>query len=398
MINLAVINLKDIIKFIRNFFIGIIIFIILIKICGNIKDGNYVEIKDLKEKSFFDYCKIIDRTLIISSYYKNSETTVNKSGIKKILGSEFAILDMEEEIMEKENQEEVLEFENTSNIESTEEIKTETVNVEENVNDEKVEKKLNEIEKSLPTTIIKENNKTDTFTDTYKSVKIKNESKYQLTEEIVAPNFELSNKSDVIIYHTHTCESYTPTQENNYEASGNFRTTDLNYNVSRVGNELEKYLTNTFNVKHNNTYHDYPAYSGSYTRSLATIKSIVPEKYSGLVIDLHRDALGSNSDYAPRIKIGDEVVAQLMFVIGTNGGGLEHSNWERNLKTAIKIQEKANEMYPGLFKSIILRNSRYNQHVSDGACIIEVGATGNTLEECTGSMKYLAKVIEEVLK
>ena len=195
MINLAVINLKDIIKFIRNFFIGIIIFIILIKICGNIKDGNYVEIKDLKEKSFFDYCKIIDRTLIISSYYKNSETTVNKSGIKKILGSEFAILDMEEEIMEKENQEEVLEFENTSNIESTEEIKTETVNVEENVNDEKVEKKLNEIEKSLPTTIIKENNKTDTFTDTYKSVKIKNESKYQLTEEIVAPNFELSNKS-----------------------------------------------------------------------------------------------------------------------------------------------------------------------------------------------------------
>ena len=118
----------------------------------------------------------------------------------------------------------------------------------------------------------------------------------------------------------------------------------------------------------------------------------------GLVIDLHRDALGSNSNYAPRVKIGEETVAQLMFVIGTNGGGLEHSNWERNLKTAIKIQEKANQMYPGLFKPIILRNSRYNQHVSDGACIIEVGATGNTLEECMGSMKYLAKVIEEVLK
>ena len=117
-----------------------------------------------------------------------------------------------------------------------------------------------------------------------------------------------------------------------------------------------------------------------------------------MVIDLHRDALGSNSQYAPRVKIGEEVVAQLMFVIGTNGGGLEHSNWERNLKIAIKIQEKANEMYPGLFKPIILRNSRYNQHVSDGACIIEVGATGNTLEECNASMKYLAKVLEETLK
>lgn len=118
----------------------------------------------------------------------------------------------------------------------------------------------------------------------------------------------------------------------------------------------------------------------------------------GLVIDLHRDALGSNSNYAPRVKIGEEVVAQLMFVIGTNGGGLEHSEWERNLKTAIKIQEKAEEMYPGFFKPIILRNSRYNQHVSDGAVIIEVGATGNTLEECVGSMKYLSKVLEEVLK
>ena len=146
------------------------------------------------------------------------------------------------------------------------------------------------------------------------------------------------------------------------------------------------------------TYHDYPAYSGSYTRSLATIKSIVPEEYSGLVIDLHRDALGSNSGYAPRVQIGEEIAAQLMFVIGTDGGGLEHSNWKRNLKTAIKIQEKANEMYPGLFKPIILRNSRYNQHVSDGACIIEVGATGNTLEQCNTSMKYLAKVLEEILK
>ena len=87
-----------------------------------------------------------------------------------------------------------------------------------------------------------------------------------------------------------------------------------------------------------------------------------------------------------------------MFVMGTDGGGLEHPNWLNNFKLAIKIQEKANEMYPGLFKPIILRDSRYNQHVTTGACIIEVGATGNTLEECKISMKYLAKVIEEVMK
>lgn len=78
--------------------------------------------------------------------------------------------------------------------------------------------------------------------------------------------------------------------------------------------------------------------------------------------------------------------------------GLEHPNWQQNLKFAVKVQEKANELYPGLFKPIVLRNSRYNQHLSKAASIIEVGATGNTMEQCLASMKYLAKVISEVMK
>lgn len=58
----------------------------------------------------------------------------------------------------------------------------------------------------------------------------------------------------------------------------------------------------------------------------------------------------------------------------------------------------ANKLYPGLFKPIIVRNSRYNQHVGKAACIIEVGATGNTLDQAINSMKYLSKVMEEALK
>lgn len=87
-----------------------------------------------------------------------------------------------------------------------------------------------------------------------------------------------------------------------------------------------------------------------------------------------------------------------MFVIGTDGGGVEHPNWVQNLKIAVLIQEKANEMYPGLFRPILIRNSRYNQHVASGASIIEVGATGNTMEQCIISMKCLADVLEEVCK
>ena len=87
-----------------------------------------------------------------------------------------------------------------------------------------------------------------------------------------------------------------------------------------------------------------------------------------------------------------------MFVIGTNQGGLWHPNWNNNLKFAVKVQQKANELYPGLFKPIILRTSRYNQHLGKAAGIIEVGATGNTLDQCLTSMKYLSKVISEVMK
>ncbi len=184
-----------------------------------------------------------------------------------------------------------------------------------------------------------------------------------------------------------------------YTASGNFRTTDLNYSVARVGTELSNFLTKKgFNVSHNTTYHDYPAYSGSYDRSLATVQELLVGEDTELVFDIHRDAVGSSSTYAPSVKVDDMYAAQLMFVIGTDGGGLEHSNWNTNLKIAIKIQEKANEMYPGLFRPIILRNSRYNQHLAKGASIIEVGATGNTMEQCIVSMQCLANVLEEVCK
>lgn len=382
MINLAVINIKDIIKFIKKAFFVLIIIIILIIFLRKI---SFVE---LKNKINFD-SKVIESNIAFSNYCSNK--TKSESTLKKILISQFALFSKEEELMEKENQEEVLEFENNEiNVNNSKD----TTNIV-NVNQD-----MSKVESIAETQVIKENNKTDTFTNTYNSVKIRNESSYNLTEEMLIPNVELTNKKDIIVYHTHTCESYTPTEANNYVASGNFRTIDLNYSVARVGTELTNNLNSLgFNVNHNTTYHDYPAYTGSYTRALATIKDILSKNPSSeFIIDLHRDAIGSMSNYGPTVKIGNDIGAQLMFVIGTDGGGLEHKDWIYNFKMAIKIQEKANEMYPELFKPIILRNSRYNQHVTKGACIIEVGATGNTIEQCNTSMKYLAKVIESVFK
>ena len=197
--------------------------------------------------------------------------------------------------------------------------------------------------------------------------------------------------------HTHTCESYTSSKKYSYTPTGNFRTTDLKYSVARVGDELTKYLKKyNLNVLHDKTYHDYPSYNGSYSRSLSTVSSILKNTKADIIIDLHRDAIGSYSGYAPTVKIGNDECAQIMFVIGTDGGKLKHPNWKSNLQFAIKMQELANKEYPGLFKPIIVRNSRYNQHLGKAACIIEVGSTGNKLEQCLNSMKYLSRIIDEI--
>ena len=397
MINLAVINLKDIIKFLRKLviiiFLIIILYFILKKSVIKSINNNFSNISH----------KIFEDTILISEYNNNKLELKKRAGIKRLLETEISMFSIEE-LMEKENLEEInklsdISLENYENdIITVEEIEKNNIN-EITQEEQSLTKPVQNISNHIDGNIIYINNKKDTFTNVYNGVKIKNESSYLLTDEMMIPNVDLENRKDIIIYHTHTCESYTPTQENNYIASGNFRTIDLNFSVSRVGDELTKYLLSFgFNVIHNKNYHDYPAYSGSYSRALITINEIKKQNpNSELIIDLHRDAL-SNSEYGPTVKLGDETVSQLMFVIGTDGGGLEHPNWLYNFKLAIKIQEKANEMYPGLFKPIILRNSRYNQHVSKGAFIIEVGATGNTLEQCNGSMKYFAKVIDEVMK
>lgn len=248
------------------------------------------------------------------------------------------------------------------------------------------------------TEVVTPNPISENYNVQYGNVKIKNQTTYNLTEDILKPDIKIDNKN-IVIFHTHSCESYTSSEKYPYTQTGNFRTTDLKYTVTQVGSELENYLKKyNLNVVHDTSYHDYPSYTGSYTRSLKTVENILQTTPSDIIIDLHRDAIGSRADYAPTVKIGDDYAAQIMFVIGTNEGGLYHPNWNQNLKFAVKVQQKAEEMYPGLFKPMMVTKSRYNQHTGKYANIMEVGATGNTLEQCLTSMKYLSAVLNEVMK
>lgn len=370
MINLAVVNLKDIVKYFLK--ISVILFILWLFS----KFFLDLENMEISLSTNLDRSKLLgclDETIPgIKQVNNNKEmiqTDIKKANTyKMILQTQLAMI-----------------YNTKTIIEQTED----KVQIE--------EEQIQQAETGLETQVI-ENNVPNNFTNQYNGVYIKNETNYNLTEEILKPEVTVNNKN-IMIFHTHTCESYTATEKFNYTQTGIYRTTDLNYNIARVGTELKNQLESyNYNVIHDTTYHDYPAYSGSYGRSLTTVKNLLlTNKDTDVVFDLHRDAIGDYS-YAPTVKIGEEYAAQLMFVIGTDGGGLEHPNWQQNLKFAVKIQEKANELYPGLFKAIMLRDSRYNHHLAKGASIIEVGATGNTMEQCLTSMKYLAKVVSEVMK
>lgn len=372
--NIAVINIKDTIKFFLKTFIIISVIFIASKILSN--SGQSLKSVILYSNNQ-NLIKILKTSIPMLNTTGQSERTPNMN-MTSLFRTEIGLLSPEA-LMTNNN------------------LKQDETETKENENNTGTVSPEIEISKTAETQAVTDRNHNSRANTYYGTTRIDNQTNYTLTEEMLTPDVEIENKKNVIIFHTHTCESYTPCETYNYTMTGNYRTTDSNYNMIRVGEELTNYLTNKgFNVVHDGTYHDYPSYSGSYSRSLETATRLLEQNPAGIVIDLHRDAVGNGDTYGPTVMVNGQRVAQLMFVIGTDGGGSEHPNWNKNLKIAIKIQEKANEMYPGLFRSIIVRNSRYNQHIADGACIIEVGATANTLGECLLSMQCLANVLDEV--
>ena len=395
MFNVTIINAKGSLKKITILIISLFLIFILTKFIKRFKTN---ELFTINISNRLIKCLDVEIPSFANIYQKSNTTIKNEEEentnifIGEILGVELARI---KEKTQTENNNIQQNEENTVNNEESN--NSQTQNIEQQ--DENQNGDVENIIETAQTEDVTQNPITESFNTEINGVKIKNETSFTINQETIMNNELDINKNNILIFHTHTCESYTPSDKNPYQQTGNFRTTDLNYTVSKVGDELTNYLLGFgFNTYHDKTYHDYPAYSGSYDRSLKTVENVLKTNPSDIIIDLHRDAIGSKSNYDPSVKIGEDVSAKMMFVIGTNGGGLNHPNWQKNLKFAIEIQQKANEMYPGLFKPIILRNSRYNQHLGKAACIIEVGATGNTLEQCLNSMKYLSKIFEQVLK
>lgn len=208
------------------------------------------------------------------------------------------------------------------------------------------------------------------------------------------PQQPVKGHPQILIVHTHSSEAYTMDDFDRYTPSDTTRTQDTKYNVIRVGDVLTEALREYgLEVIHDRAIYDYPSYTGSYTRAGEAIQQYL-EKYPSIaiVIDLHRDAIG-DGDVVYKTIAEDENTpcAQTMFVVGTNASGLEHPKWEENLKLALYLQAAVHTAHPTLQRPIKLVRERYNQQLTTGSLILEVGSNGNTLAEALNAIEFFAE-------
>ena len=213
----------------------------------------------------------------------------------------------------------------------------------------------------------------------------KKESKEENKEEEVT----VTGDPQVIIYHTHSTESYMPYDESNYHREEEEGT------VRDVGNVLEKELKKKgINVIHDKPLHDRPSYNESYNRSLETIQTLT-KKYptAKYVIDLHRDAAAASATEGKYIEIDGKRVAKFSMVVGK-----QNDNYTELYAFAKKISEKSEKLYKGYGGAIIEQNYKYNEFVSDRALLLEIGNNKNTIEETRLCAVYFAEVLAEIIK
>ena len=216
------------------------------------------------------------------------------------------------------------------------------------------------------------------------------------------PNFTVSDTDEplVLIYHTHTTESFEPFVRDKYDSSFNYRTTDSTKNVVMVGDAIQAELeAQGIGVIHATDIHDYPSYNGSYARSRETIMPIL-EKYPSIkvVLDIHRDAIsGEGYAYQPFVDIDGREASQIMIISGCDDGTLGMPNYMENFHFACCLQSKLESDHEGLTRPILFDYRHYNQDLTNGSLLIEIGSHGNTLQQSQFSGQLLGRSLGELL-
>ena len=237
---------------------------------------------------------------------------------------------------------------------------------------------------------------------------IKNSSNYskdRILKEAALPHnikIDLSDEPQVLIYHTHATEAFDPYGAGFYDTDYSFRATDNSLNMVAVGDVITQTL-NEYGIStlHSDTQHDNPLYNGAYSRSAQTINTYLNEYPSiKVILDIHRDAMQDSSGalVKPVVTVNGEDVAQIMIISTCDNGSGKDLSFFENLRFAAALQRTLEADYPGITRPTMFCNRNYNQELSPGALLIEIGAHGNTLDEAKRSAELLAKTLVKVLK
>lgn len=224
-----------------------------------------------------------------------------------------------------------------------------------------------------------------------------------IEESQKAPEFTISfdGTPQVLIMHTHTTESFEPYERENFDSSFNYRTTDPTKNVVMIGDKITQELEDAgIGVIHDTTIHDFPSYNGSYERSAETVKKILKENPTiKVVLDIHRDAIGSNDNLLqPTVEIKGKKAAQVMIISGCDDGTLDMPDYMKNFRFASLLQQQMSHDYSGLTRPVLFDYRKYNQDLTTGSLLIEVGSHGNTLSQVEYSGELIGKSLVKALK
>lgn len=228
---------------------------------------------------------------------------------------------------------------------------------------------------------------------------LRNETSYavDLTRLPSLPTFTIPENGDpvVLIVHTHGSESYAEASLNGY------RSQDESQSVIAVGEAIGAALEqHGYSVYHDKTICDQPDFNRAYSQSRKVIENALaqyPEIF--LVLDIHRDAVEDSDGNQLRMActIDGQSASQLMLVVGTDAGGLEHPTWQNNLSLGAVLQMRLDGAYPELMRPLNLRRERFNQDLAPLSLLVEVGASGNTLAEAKLSAQLFGQMLAEVL-
>jgi len=215
-------------------------------------------------------------------------------------------------------------------------------------------------------------------------------------------NIQDISKPTILVYHSHTTESYTLLDVGYYTKSFDLRSDDNNKNMVRVGDELCRYLEEMgFGVIHDTEIHD-ENYSGAYDSSRKSIEKYLEEYPTiEITIDVHRDDItyDNNTKVKPTAEINGKKAARMMMIAGAEYGRVEnYPDWEYNLRFVMAVQNKVAEMYGDLMRPVLFSERKYNMDETRNSFLLEVGTDANTLDEACYSARLFATALGELLK